>query len=93
MSDIFATTDGLILNIYYLHFLSSSITEPIMKQKKRSSFFDEQYNLRISTSSLKKGEKNSLQKKDKSNYSCMYVWKEVVLATQCSQKGKTFHIF
>ena len=63
-----------------------------MKQKKRSSFFDEQYNLRISTSSLKKGEKNSLQKKDKSNYSCMYVWKEVVLATQCSQKGKNFHI-
>ena len=63
-----------------------------MKQKKRSLFFDEQYNLRISTSSLKKGEKNSLQKKDKSNYSCMYVWKEVVLATQCSKKGKTFHI-
>ena len=63
MSDIFATTDGLILNIYYLHFLSSSIAEPIMKQKKRSLFFDEQYNLRISTSSLKKGEKNSLQKK------------------------------
>ena len=50
MSDIFATTDGLILNIYYLHFLSSSIAEPIMKQKKRSLYFDEQYNLRISTS-------------------------------------------
>ena len=62
-----------------------------MKQKKRSLYFDEQYNLRISTSSLKKGEKNSLQKKDKSNYSCMYVWKEVVLATQCSKKkGKLF---
>ena len=82
MSDIFATTDGLILNIYYLHFLSSSITEPIMKQKKRSLFFDEQYNLRISTSSLKKGEKNSLQKKDKSNYSCMYV---------CMERSSTCH--
>ena len=63
MSDIFAITDGLILNIITYILSSSSIAEPIMKQKKRSLFFDEQYNLRISTSSLKKGEKNFVTKK------------------------------
>ena len=34
MSDIFATTDGLILNIIITYILSSSIAEPNMKQKK-----------------------------------------------------------
>ena len=63
-----------------------------MYEVEKSLFSYGQYNLGTSTSSLKKGEKNSLQKKDKSNYSCMYVWKEVVLARQCSKKGKTFHI-
>ena len=53
MSDIFAITDGLILNIITYILSSSSIAEPIMKQKKRSLFFDEQYNLRISTSTLR----------------------------------------
>ena len=94
MSDIFATTDGLILNIITYILSSSSIAEPIMKQKRRSLFFDEQYNLRISTSSLKKGEKKFVTKKRQVQlfmYVCME--RSSTCHTMLSKREKLFTFF
>ena len=63
-----------------------------MYEVEKSLFSDGQYNLGTSTSSLKKGEKNSLQKKDMSNYSCLYGKRYL---PQCSKNVKIVqkHVF